>query len=90
MENSTILKMKTQELIQKILSLGYTKYGIAKEIGVSWHCIHAYQRGWYEAGWDNFTKLQMLISRLTLNQQPELFDPVQVHNDEVMERFLRV
>lgn len=83
--------MKTQDLIQKITDFGMTKYGLAKEIGVSWHCIHAYQKGWYEAGWENFTKLQMVIDRLIKSrEQMELFDPIKMHNDETLDKWLKI
>lgn len=87
METHTMQEMKTKELIEKILNLGLTKYGLAKQVGVSWHCVHAWQKGWYEAGWDNFTKLQIIIDRLN-PKQGELFDPVKVHNDEMINKWL--
>ena len=79
--------MQTKDLIEKILARGYTKYQLAREMKVSWHCIHAYQKGWYQAGFDNYTKLQMIIEKTDPNQ-PELFDRVKMHNDEVMNNWL--
>ena len=81
--------MQTKLLIEKLLALGCTKYWLAKKIGVTWHCVHAYSKGWYEAGFDNRFALERLIENIQEEKkQKELFDPVRVYNDDVINRWL--
>ena len=42
-------KLKTKTLIKRLRKAGVTKYHMAKETGVTWHCVHFWEKGWWEA-----------------------------------------
>lgn len=50
-----------EELLARLRADGWTKYRIAKTLGISWNTVHLWERGKHEATEGSLEKLEALI-----------------------------
>ena len=56
------------EKINKLKSMGFSKWKIAKHCNVAWHTVHMWDRDMFKPTPDNDKKLDLLIVNSEFNQ----------------------